>query len=367
MQIIPNRVSYIDTAKAIGIFLVFYGHIVERFAVLGSEPAFIQYKFIFSFHMPCFFIIAGFFFRKRYTSKSREFRLLFYKRLVPVGLFGVITIPIWLLYYYLIWGNIDFSIISEKALPYLKGHPELNQITWFLICLFVVEMIALFLLPKIKSSRMGILTAIVFLGIGLYLTKDFVQTEELFGIYKNTWFVHEALVAFGLYALGFFTFETLKILLQQKFWFRFLLALGFLGITWLTFDLNSPYETFVVVMKESWHGYSLWFLITAIAGTLTLLFFASIIPRNKPMDFVGRNTLILLGLNGLFHSFVNLHICTKVEDINSIWVITIVSVSVSVLSILFCVPLIWSLNKYVPQLVGKPLQNGPWLSSLMRQ
>lgn len=31
------------------------------------------------------------------------------------------------------------------------------------------------------------------------------------------------------------------------------------------------------------------------------------------MDFVGKSTLILLGLNGLFHEFVNLHICTKIN------------------------------------------------------
>ncbi len=366
MTIKPERVNFIDTAKAIGIFLVFYGHLVERFAGLGSEIAFMQYKFIYSFHMPFFFIIAGFFFRRRYASKTKEIQLLFLKRMLPVLLFGVMTIPIWILYNYLVWGTIDFSVISEKIIPYLKGHPELNQITWFLICLFLVEVLALFLLPKIKTTFLGILTASAFLAIGLYLTNDFKLTESLLGVYKNTWFGHEALIAFGLYSLGFFTFDYLRFLLQKNLVFRIVLALAFLGITLLTYNLNTPYVTFVVLMKKSWHGYPLWFLITAISGTLMLLFCASLIPQNKPMDFVGKSTLILLGLNGLFHEFVNLHICTKINHLNSVWVITTVSLSVSILSILFCVPFILALNKFAPQLVGNPLQEGPLLPSFIK-
>lgn len=367
MQIKPERVNVIDTAKAIGIFLVFYGHLVERFAVLGSEAAFIQYKFIYSFHMPFFFIIAGFFFRRKNVSKSDETRILFYKRIVPVLFFAVITIPIWLLYNYLIWGSIDFSIITEKTLPYLKGHPELNQITWFLICLFIVEIIALFVLPKIKSRMVGLFVAGMFLSLGLYLTNDINQTKLLFGIYKNTWFIHEALVAFGLYALGYFTFDSLRYLLQQNIFARILLLVSFLGITFLTFDLNSPYETFVVLMKESWHGYSLWFIITAVSGTLALIFISSIIPYNKLINFVGKNTLILLGMNGIFHTFVNLHICTKVNNLDSFWVITAVSFSVSILSILLSVPAILIFNKYIPQLVGNPTQSGPLLPNLIKK
>jgi len=50
------RILWIDIAKAYGIILVFYGHFVERLSRLGYEAAFIPLKFIYSFHMPLFFI-----------------------------------------------------------------------------------------------------------------------------------------------------------------------------------------------------------------------------------------------------------------------------------------------------------------------
>ena len=46
MQIMKNRISYIDIAKGIGIFLVIWGHIIL------SGPA---YNIIYAFHMPLFF------------------------------------------------------------------------------------------------------------------------------------------------------------------------------------------------------------------------------------------------------------------------------------------------------------------------
>jgi len=361
MQPKSTRIESIDTAKAIGIFLVFYGHLVGEFSGLGSQVAFTQLKFIFSFHMPFFFIVAGFFFRRRFQSLRREVKDSFYKRMLPVFLFALIALPLWPLYRYLILGYVDIPIFTELVLPYLKGYPALNQITWFLVCLFTVEIIAIFVLPKIGSHHWGLIIAGLFLGISLFLTQNIKLTEDLFGIYKNTWFVHEALVAFGLYALGYFGFKYINRLMQSNMAVRFLLLIVFLVIVLLTFDLNSPYEEFVVIMKDSFHGDSVWFLISALSGTLAILLFSTFIPRNRIINFVGTNTLILLGINGIFHAFVNIHIITKFQDLESVVTITTVSFVAAVLSILVSVPLILILNRYLPQLVGKPYHDGPWL------
>lgn len=49
-----KRINFIDVSKALLIYLVFLGHI-ERYGDAIST-------IIFSFHMPAFFIISGFFF-----------------------------------------------------------------------------------------------------------------------------------------------------------------------------------------------------------------------------------------------------------------------------------------------------------------
>ncbi|HBX69937.1 MAG TPA: hypothetical protein DEH25_11330 [Chloroflexi bacterium] len=358
------RITYLDTAKALGIFLVFYGHIVSEISGLGSQAAFIQYKFIFSFHMPFFFLVAGFFFRRRFQSLGREMKDLFLKRMLPVYLFGLIMLPLWPLYRYLILGYVDIPIFSEKVLPYLKGQPELNPITWFLVCLFTTEIIAALVLSKTRRTLWGFVTAVLFLAFGLYLTANIRQAEQLFGIYKNTWYIHEALVAFGFYALGYFSFPIIKPVLQGKAIWRFLLLILVIGITLATFSLNAPYPEFVVIIKESWHGNSGWFLISAVSGSLMLLLLATLVPSTRAITFIGKNTLILLGMNGIFHTFVNIHIATKVNNLESVWVITGISLSGSILSILLSVPVIFLLNRYLPQLVGRPQQKGPWLPAL---
>lgn len=361
-----ERMFFIDAAKALGIFLVYYGHIIEKFYRLGSEAAFDQLKFIFSFHMPLFFIIAGFFYRQRNPSKSIEIRNRIYTRLIPVLFWGIVALPLLLLYRYLILGYVDIPVFREKILPYLKGQPELNQITWFLVCLFTVEIISIFVLPKVKKTISGLILGLSFLGIGLFLTDDMRQTEILLGVYKNTWYIHEALVAFGLYSIGFFLFPTIKKFLSSGILTRLiLLGLSF-GVTLLSFDLNNPHSDFFVLMKDSWHGDPGFFILTALSGTLFILFLATFVPKSKVVDFVGKNTLILLGMNGLFFNFVNIHIVTKIKNIDDFFVITGVSGLFSVFSILVSVPIIWVLNKYVPQLVGKPQQEGPLFPRLIK-
>ena len=46
-----QRIQYIDIAKGIGILLVVIGHCINSLSFLG--------KWIWSFHMPLFFVISG--------------------------------------------------------------------------------------------------------------------------------------------------------------------------------------------------------------------------------------------------------------------------------------------------------------------
>ena len=55
-----NRIGFIDAAKCILIWLVILGHIIERYMVEGSILM-SAFNFIFSFAMPAFIIISGYF------------------------------------------------------------------------------------------------------------------------------------------------------------------------------------------------------------------------------------------------------------------------------------------------------------------
>jgi fucose 4-O-acetylase-like acetyltransferase len=359
-----DRIYWVDIAKLLGIFLVYYGHVVEEISNKGNPFAFLQFKFIYSFHMPLFFILAGFFFKRRHPSWLSEIKELFYKRVIPVLFFGALTLPVWPVYMHLVKGSIEWDDIALKACHYLKGHPDLNTITWFIVCLFTTEVIALFVLRKVNKTIIGLIVAAIFFRFGLLMTLNIRATVTSLGIPKNTWYIHEAIVAFGLYAVGYSTFKYIKALSRFHPVIRFLLAVIALALTILIFDLNAPYEGFIVIMKTSNHGVSGYFLLTAFLGTLTVILVSTLIPKNKILDFIGKNTLILVATSGIFHEFINPLLVRKLNNLDSTFWVTVDSLIISLVSLALSLLVVWLLDKFIPQLVGKPHQIGPWLPGL---
>ena len=69
------RLTYMDIAKGIGILCVIAGH-------MGNS---IINKFVFSFHMPLFFLISGYFISSR--NSSRTILIKRFKQLLPPYVF----------------------------------------------------------------------------------------------------------------------------------------------------------------------------------------------------------------------------------------------------------------------------------------
>ena len=76
-----KRLDYLDLAKGIGILIVMLGH----FPVDGEPHISRQlYDFIFSFHMPLFFIITGIIFGYNRKWEKQTFKELFIKKLKTI-------------------------------------------------------------------------------------------------------------------------------------------------------------------------------------------------------------------------------------------------------------------------------------------
>ena len=56
----PYRIAWLDTARFLGMVLIFYGHVVERVHQADIPTAFAQYKLVYSFHVVLFFLISGY-------------------------------------------------------------------------------------------------------------------------------------------------------------------------------------------------------------------------------------------------------------------------------------------------------------------
>jgi acyltransferase len=357
-----ERIKWVDTIKALGMFLVFYGHYIEKFAINGDITASNQFKIIYSFHMPLFFIISGFF-AKKISYRSEHIRKIFLSRIIPVFSFAVISFPFWLIFNKITYG--DFLIIGTiyKGLYYIGGFPEYNIVTWFLICLFTAELI-LTLLGLLNNNLkvINLFTGLIFIISGYFITKHNLFVSGFTRVNLNFWYIHESLIAIGFYLTGNWIYPLIIKLESNKKWVMLLITL-IISILFVMSQILIK-NTDVVFMIISQHGDFFPFIIHSLLGALMVICIATLITPNKVMDYIGSNTIILLGLNGIFLQFVNSYIAKLTLFDNSWWFLTLNGILTTSISLLICYPIVLIINKYLPQLFGNPFKNGPLLKSL---
>ena len=178
-----NRIQYIDIARGIGILLVVLGH--NDFALVSP----FVYQVIYSFHMPLFFFLSGYFInssvgfwefvRRRFNSLLRPF-----------------LFTIFMIYFVSVsFEKMSFQTALFRITKSLYGtgyYLDWVQL-WFLPHLFVVSLYAyvfLFVLRKVNNRwwRWGILLATLAISIPLLKTfypfslQVFGKDYELYGL-----------------------------------------------------------------------------------------------------------------------------------------------------------------------------------------
>jgi len=370
-----KRLWMIDIARFYGIALVFYGHFIERVMYLKNPVAAAHYKFVYSFHMLLFFVLAG------YISKESdlEFRFgkylkhRFFSRLIPFIFFTGFMIGLTFFF------SGDFFQLKLPSINgYLQGLkltvfglPMFNIPTWFLLCLFSVEMVHYSTFRFFKSDSKILIGAVVFYVIGYVLNWkiDFFNPMKQRVVGWNYLYIHEAVTVYSFYLLGIY-FRRKKFLMENV-----ALKIQVPGviiafiIVLFTYKLNQgPFVLFnsVVIMLSS-HGNFLLFPLTAVAGSVFILFLAKATPSQSTIAWLGQNALILFCLNGIFYHFINGRAAQWLVDNLSGSPLTIFGAGclVTLASLALCIPFIFLFNKFVPQLVGKPRVSGPWLKNFI--
>ena len=159
-----NRSIWVDYAKAIGIILVVYGHVIRGIFKAGLPIDTDFYRLsdsiVYSFHMPLFFALSG---------------LFFYKSLSKRGVAGLIGSKIdTVIYPYLIWSIIQ-GVIEASLSSYTNGNVTYREVFsllwqpraqfWFLYALFIIFVVASVLFSKLSVK--SILPVFVFLIVRL--------------------------------------------------------------------------------------------------------------------------------------------------------------------------------------------------------
>ena len=364
-----TRLTWIDVAKAYGILLVVYGHVVERLADVQYHAAFLQFKFIYAFHIPLFFLLAGYVHRDHGEDTRTFLKSRAAARLVPALVFNLLSLGIFLAVYPPA-SKTELKQVVSSVLRFARGYPSYNWLMWFMICLFTVEIIHFFMGKHATTAL-----RLVALAIGSYLIGWVLLWQSTFissatGIAENFWFINEALVAYPFFLVGILA-KRLRIFDRPSLAGRLpiFISLVLLGVTCATFLLNTgpfTYRKAVVVMAESSHG-NLWlFPITALAGALMITILARITPPARWLLFIGVNTIPLMGLAAIFHDYINLPLAQWLSGFipDTQWAVMLAGILVTAVTVAICAPAMYLLSRYLPQLMGRPKVNGPLLKNL---
>lgn len=322
------RIRWVDNAKALGIFLVILGHEIQ-------EPYLKQY--IYSFHMPVFFFISGYLFNpSKYTPRQfiqKRFKTL----IIPYLCFAFLSLLFWLLVVRrLSIGGESLAVAPIKPLIgvfYGIGSGDwkvpLNQALWFLPCLFVVEIVFYFV------KQWYVLPAFAIAG---YLVT--------FLSFRLPWSADTALTAIVFYGIGYLYKEKWEAWLSRKD-----LPL-LLAVSLIFCFLNSRVD-----MNNLAYGNVLYFYISALAGILFYVKLCELVETNKVIEYVGSNTVILIGSVGITAYFLRgvayLLLHTTLKQPGPGWALVL-----SILEIVFTVPAIYCINRWLPFVIGKSRASG---------
>ena len=363
-----DRLHWIDTTKVLAIVLVLFTHILESFYDNGINQLLPMIKYVHSFVLFFFFLSSGFFLAPKAKSFRDEFKYRFTVRVIPVLAFGLIFIPLTIL---LEHNAIKSEHVLGSAALYIVGLPVLDWTTWFLVVLFTSELICYFVPPQ-KSIGFVLAAALLLYSLGWWMSEIAPKLVYLIGAF---WFFKEALIVSSIMILGRLLKPVILAVHARGYLAVFACFLVFFVLTLLTYDLNQVVvaseehrpvivDRATVIMAISRHGHSFWFYFTGMMGGLMCVFFGMLVPSFKPIPYLGRNTLLLIGLVGFYFHFVNEPVVESLALEDKYHALG-VGLAFALAQLVLCIPAIWLLDKYFPQLFGKPTHRGPLLPPLL--
>ena len=284
-----KRLTYLDMAKGIGIFLVILGHI----EYIREDTL----KWISSFHMPLFFVIGGILaYEKREEGRPLFSSLAARARgtLVPYAAFTIMLLTMNTLEHLLEPGALSGAQLARQYVDAATGYGI--HILWFLPAYFTAGAIFLLLERRLRPVSRNL--AILLLAVGAYgvtvifrLDQYAVTDLPLIGFAGMDLLITllRGILAMPFLLIGWYLGAFYGRLSRKAFPVLALLLIpgGILALHLSVFDLHYLYV-------EPWH-YLAAFL--SCAGLTALM---RALPAIRPLAWLGRNSLVIMCTHAAF-------------------------------------------------------------------
>ncbi len=329
-----DREKWLDTAKGIGIVLVVFGHLCGEYLPL-------LVKWIFSFHMPLFFMLSGYL---EYGKKVGSFKPYIKHKasslLWPYFTFGFCIVVIAAIDSIRI-GNSE--VLIRTILIHLFGYSRADYgigVIWFLAVLFELEIL-----------------------IGFLRYKNLLAVSVIFLIIGNITFFKQ--ITLPLYfnvlggAIAFFMVGMIIRILHDRIKsiytiiFSAIFVLSTL-ISMIVFMKNDRVDLAVGIYGESLCLY----YIGAISGSFVIILISHIICRFTTVNvlaLLGQETMIIMMAHFFVNRFVNLGFGLIGFNLNSMFK-GYGSIIQSMICISICYGISLIVKKYTPWIIRFPVK-----------
>ena len=318
-----ERLIWIDIAKGITILLVIIGHTIKTDTFL--------WRFIFSFHMPIFFIISGYLFKENTLKKliKKNLKRMFVPYLGTSLIIVFIAVFAKMFLHHTFYSmpedlsSLCISIIYGCGVNYPKFFTPIWMIgaIWFLLCLFFAEIF--FAITIQLTSKLNIYiqaTIIVFLSFVGFFIGQYIFLP---------WNIDISLVALVFLYAGYMFKKKNIINLRVN-----TLVLILLIILWATsvqlgaMDMaGRKYSNFIIC------------IIGAISASYIIIKFCKLISKymliDKYLSTLGKETLVILCFHLLEMDFFPWQTSTKfLAYANNIMLLIILKVIFAIIIII---------------------------------
>ena len=326
-----QRIIWIDYAKAIGITLVILAH--------TQITPFIT-DWISVFRMPLFFFLSGFLFSFEKNPNAKKFVYKRFRQLViPYICFNLLTFIFW-------WfigrnyGAVDHTTLWYEPLLaalFCIGPNMIHNIPlWFLLCLFLLEVIYYFLFRPLAPLQRLLL-------IILFGTVGFLNAH--FNPHILPFSLGTMLIGFIFYGIGS---EQKQLFISDK-----LIALLAFGIVTVAALINDR-----VYLYRNQYGNIMFFLLAAISGIYMIKVLCENLSkhfgRNKYVEYISKNTLSICGLHLMNYTLIKGFTVYVLGIPLSVYDSTIIpNILLTAGGIILCIPFVYLFQRFLPFMIGK--------------
>ncbi len=278
-----QRIHYIDLTKGIAIILIIFAHCLEYYGRQLGIDLFVL-PFIYSFHVPLFFIASGFLFS---LGKEKNFLDFLIKRirtiLFPYALFSFLNIVSDMMKLYLFHTENDINIKRDIVDSIVQNH---YNALWFLCVLFVVQVLAFFI---VKMTTKMIIASLVLFAILAVVYQLLIHA-------KLPWCVDTVPYVMPFFIGGYLLKK--HDLCQSVLRMKYLPLYSILGIASVCLNLKFGHLNCVNIFGTE-YGNLLFFYLAAFNNCFAVMTLAKRIDSLSAVNYLGKYSLVYYGIHML--------------------------------------------------------------------